>query len=185
MPDDAPAFQKRERQDSQTAVEADDPRLAQAFNLCVHRGCRHNVLKQGRLYYKKGHREAPFEDRFFALAGDYLVQFESVKRNLQKRPVPITYHPRKGAIRIRDMYIITGQACSDYLARAGPNTFDPSTDQSSLSRIYKDGLVSVDDPMDCTFMLWKQKQVTGSVALGKNGKVYVFQARSKLERDQW
>ena len=71
------------------------------------------------------------------------------------------------------------------MARSGQSTFDPSTDQSSLARIYKDGLVSVDDPMDCTFMLWKQKTVGSKASLGKNGKVYLFQARSKLERDQW
>jgi hypothetical protein len=182
---DMPAFQKRERQDSQNAIEPDNPLLAQAFNICVHRGCRHNVLRQGRLYYKKGHRDSPFEDRFFVLAGEHLIQFESVKRNIQKRPVPIAYHPKRKVIRIRDVYIVTGEACSDYLAKSGPSTFDPSTDQSSLARIYKDGLVSVDDPMDCTFMIWKQKTVGSTAPLGKNGSAYIFQARSRLERDQW
>ena len=182
-----PAFQARELEEAAAAgSEVDNPYLYGAFNFCARRGCRQDVLKHGRLYYKRSHRDAPFMDRFFVLAGDHLVGFETVKRNMQQRPVPITYHRRLKTIRMRDVYIVTGAACADYLRTgSGQATFDPSNDQSSLARIYMDGLVSVDDPADCTFMLWKQAAVGNAAPLGRGGSVYVFQARSRLERDQW
>jgi len=152
---------------------------------CVLEGCRHRMLMNGRLYLKGWHRGDPFEDRYFVLVHDHLVEFETTRRNIQKRPIPLAYHRRIRSIRLRDVYVITGEGCTEFLANTGQSSFDPASDQSSLSRIYKDGHVSLDDPMDCTFALWRQRGSEKQAGLGRNGKAMVFQARSRLERDQW
>jgi hypothetical protein len=170
-----------------TAMSANEgsPLLMQAFHFCVIDGCRQNVTKHGRLYYKMGHREDAFVDRFFVLVRDQLVEFETIRRNIGKRPIPLAHHRRMNTIRLRDVYLITSENCSDFLARTGESTFDPTTDQSTFARVYQDGLVSVDDPMDCTFALWRQRRSGQGTNLGRKGQAFVFQARSRLERDQW
>lgn len=188
-------FQARQIEDSEINLSGTyDPLLAETFNFCVIQGCRHNLLKFGRLYFKEGHRDDAFQDRFFFLIHDHLIEFETVKRNrIDKRPIPLVYHRRVRNISLRDAYLMTGESCSTYLARNGTSggSFDPSKDQSKFARIYRDGLVSVDDAMSCTFALWRQKRKSSVVGggmgsgLGKDGRVYVFQARSRLERDQW
>lgn len=181
-----PPFQTRQLEDEMADPSHWSPLIAQCFNLCVMEGCRQSVLKVGRLYHKGGHRGDPFEDRYFVLIHDHLIEFETTRRNIQKRPVPLAYHRRIRSIRLRDVYLITAESCSEFMARpSGESSFDPASDQSSLSRIYKDGLVALDDPMDCTFALWRQKGSDKQAGLGRAGKAFVFQARSKLERDQW
>lgn len=187
-----PAFQARALEEqAQDPINANHMLLASAFHYCMQKGCRHSVLKQGRLYFKHGYRESPFLDRYFVLGGDHLVEFESVRRNIQKRPVPLSYHRRITSIRLRDVYLMTAESCSEFLSATQSKdgaSFDPASDRNGLPRVYQDGLISLDNLLDCTFALWKQKAPgnPGKVAgLGRHGEAFVFQARSQLERDQW
>lgn len=185
--DKLPPFQARELADLAAEESNYSPLLAQTFNFCSMYGCRLGALRFGRLFYKNGHKTDPFKDGFFQLAGNHLIQFESVRRDLQGHPVPLVYHRRLRNIRLRDIYIMTGNCCSQFLdTRDARGRVGPAAHEAPVSRIYGDGLISIDDPIQCTFVIWKQKASKSNVAgLGKDGKVYVFQARSRLERDQW
>lgn len=180
-----PPFQQRELENASTGTDVYEPLLSQAFNYCVQNGCRNHVLMQGRLYHKKGHRDAFFLDRYIVLLDNNLIIYETYRRNFSKRPVPLVYHRRLKTLRLRDIYVVTGENCLQYFRKTGQNEFSTSSSQSAFARIYKDGLVAVDDPMDCTFMLWSQKPSGTMTKLGRNGEVNVFRARSRLERDQW
>lgn len=183
--EDMHPFQQREIEDASTGTDVYEPLLSTAFHYCIQDGCRCNILMSGRLYYKKGHRDAIFMDRFIVLLDNNLIIFETYRRNIQKRPVPLVYHRRLSTLRLRDVYIVTGESCSQYFRKTGQSNFNPSQDQSDRARVYKDGLLAVDDPMDCTFMLWRQRTSGTLSKLGRNGKAHLFRARSKLERDQW
>lgn len=178
-------FQRREAENASTGTDVYEPLLSQAFHFCVQNGCHNNILMHGRLYHKKGHLDAFFSDRFILLLDNNLIIFETVKRNFSKRPVPLVHHRRLRTIRLRDVYVVTGESCSQYFRKTGQTTFNPSQDQNAFARIYKDGLVAVDGPLDCIFMLWSQRPSGTASKLGRNGKVHLFKARSKLERDQW
>lgn len=178
-------FQRRDIEDSATQTDLDEQLLSQAFHFCIQKGCRYNIHMQGRLYYKKGHRDAIFFDRFIVLVDNHLLIFETFKRNFSKRPIPLVYHRRLKTIHLKDVYLVTGEGCSQFFRDVGRTGYNPSHDQNSLARVYKDGLISVDDPMDSTFMLWRQRSKATTTQLGRNGKAYLFRARSKLERDQW
>jgi hypothetical protein len=183
--EDLPPFQQREAEDDSTQTSVYNPLLAQAFHYCIQLGCHYNILMQGRLYYKKNHRDGILLDRFIMLLDNNLIIFETVRRNIQKRPIPLVYHRRLKTIRLRDVYLVTGDSCTPYFRQTFQTDFNPSQDQNSLARVYKDGLVAVDDPMDCTFMLWCQRPSGTMSQLGRNGTAHLFRARSRLERDQW
>lgn len=181
-----PAFQARQIEETQSNSDAFNPLLAEAFNFCSILGCRLGVLRYGRLFFKRAHKAQPFENTFVLLTHTHLMRFEAVARNIQGRPVPLVYHRRLETIHLRDLYLFTADGCSQYLDGNTKGRFDPAGDQSQVARIYRDGLISHDDPEDCTFALWKQKLAPkGQAGLGNKGQVYVFQARSRLERDLW
>ncbi|KAL1921099.1 uncharacterized protein VTP21DRAFT_11734 [Calcarisporiella thermophila] len=75
--------------------------------------------------------------------------------------------------------------------------FDPEGETKRFGRIYSDGTISLDLPEECTFCLWVGRQrrwystsqlrprVSKKHWLGQMGKIFVFRARSRLERDKW
>ncbi|GAA5937484.1 Spo71p [Sporobolomyces koalae] len=165
------------------------PLLATVYNWCILDGCR-AILLSSTLHIKKELR-GTFRKRHVLLLPGTLIEFNSVDRDMYGHPVSSPYHRRKFTLSLRDCYVYSGSLTSSSLA-GSTNTaaWEPANgNQHRFPRCYSttDGLRTVDDEEDCTFVIVRTKHGGDgkNKQLNQKGAVRVYRARSKLERDQF
>ncbi|BGP39255.1 hypothetical protein JCM10449v2_003193 [Rhodotorula kratochvilovae] len=166
------------------------PHLAHFYNWCLLDGCR-AVMQKGVMHVKKGLR-GTFRLRHVLLLPGVLVEYQSIVRDMQGRPLPSPYHRRRTILPLRDCYIYSGSLASHLLAPSkGTTTWDPADESAhQFPRYYAstDGLRTADDVEDCTFVVLRIKHSRSGrdEKLGmKASEARVYRTRSKLERDQF
>jgi len=102
------------------------------------------------------------------------------------QPLPSPYHRRKFTLSLRDCYVYSGSLTSSFLA-GSTNTaaWEPANgNQHRFPRCYTatDGLRTVDDEEDCTFVIVRTKHGGDgkNKKLNQKGVVRVYRARSKV-----
>ncbi|GAA5883845.1 hypothetical protein JCM16303_007411 [Sporobolomyces ruberrimus] len=165
------------------------PLLATMYNWCILDGCR-AILLSSTLHIKKELR-GTFRQRHVLLLPGTLIEFNHVDRDMYGQPLPSPYHRRKFTLSLRDCYVYSGSLTSGFLA-GSTNTaaWEPANgNQHRFPRCYMatDGLRTVDDEEDCTFVIVRTKHGGDgkNKKLNQKGVVRVYRARSKLERDQF
>ncbi|TKY85544.1 hypothetical protein EX895_005706 [Sporisorium graminicola] len=148
--------------------EVDDeklsPILGNIWNWCQIQGCR-NIIRSGRLFHKKSSYSA-FKAREYVLIAGRLLCFKLVKsvRTTRARQNNGIFHRRQDTvIHLRDAYVYSGKLCEDMLKNGRS---DPAQAVSGIGgggsnsgkrhrvpRVYADGLFSIDDDEDCTFVI--------------------------------
>ncbi|GAA5892676.1 Spo71p [Sporobolomyces salmoneus] len=165
------------------------PLLGTMYNWCILDGCR-AILLSSTLHIEKELR-GTFRKRHVLLLPGTLIEFNSVDRDMYGHPLPSPYHRRKFTLSLRDCYVYSGSLTSSFLA-GSTNTaaWEPANgNQHRFPRCYTatDGLRTVDDEEDCTFVIVRTKHGGDgkNKKLNQKGVVRVYRARSKLERDQF
>ncbi|SNX86466.1 uncharacterized protein MEPE_05175 [Melanopsichium pennsylvanicum] len=202
------------------------PILGNIWNWCQIEGCR-NIIRSGRLFHKKSSYSA-FKARDYVLIAGRLLCFKLVKsvRTTRARQNNGIFHRRQDTvIHLRDAYVYSGKLSEDMLKNGRS---DPAQAVSGIGgggsnsgkrhrvpRVYADGLFSVDDDEDCTFViryrpervnapadpnvasLSRQKEKPKAKAEvedtaynvpkldDKTHKYIAMRARSQMERDLW
>jgi hypothetical protein len=115
-----------------------------------------------------------------------LSRFNHVDRDMYGQPLPSPYHRRKFTLSLRDCYVYSGSLTSGFLA-GSTNTaaWEPANgNQHRFPRCYMatDGLRTVDDEEDCTFVIVRTKHGGDgkNKKLNQKGVVRVYRARSKV-----
>jgi hypothetical protein len=150
--------QKREgggRAPAEDPYETDvSPLLARIYNWCILSGCR-GIVCYGNLFEKHGFRHR-FKDRYHILIGGHLFRYKVHMRTLKGRRVPTVFHQQLGVVNLRDVYVVSGSLCDDLIdVKANRGAWDPSGLHAHRTpRVYKDGLISLDDDEDCVLVLW-------------------------------
>lgn len=140
------------------------PILGNIWNWCQIEGCR-GIIRSGRLFHKKGSYSA-FKGRDYVLIAGRLLCFKLVKsvRTTRARQNNGIFHRRQDTvIHLRDAYVYSGKLSVDMLKNGRS---DPAQAVSGIGgggsnsgkrhrvpRVYADGLFSVDDDEDCTFVI--------------------------------
>ncbi|CDR99431.1 uncharacterized protein SPSC_04950 [Sporisorium scitamineum] len=165
------------------------PILGNIWNWCQIEGCR-NIIRSGRLFHKKSSYSA-FKARDYVLIAGRLLCFKLVKsvRTTRARQNNGIFHRRQDTvIHLRDAYVYSGKLSEDMLKNGRS---DPAQAVSGIGgggsnsgkrhrvpRVYADGLFSVDDDEDCTFVIRYRPERVNTPAnpsvtslQGKDGKV--------------
>ncbi|KAJ1025908.1 hypothetical protein NDA16_002534 [Ustilago loliicola] len=140
------------------------PILGNVWNWCQIEGCR-NIIRSGRLFHKKSSYSA-FKARDYVLIAGRLLCFKlvrSVRTSRARQNNGIFHRRQETVIHLRDAYVYSGKLSEDMLKNGRS---DPAQAVSGLSgggsnsgkrhrvpRVYADGLFSVDDDEDCTFVI--------------------------------
>ncbi|CBQ69376.1 conserved hypothetical protein [Sporisorium reilianum SRZ2] len=140
------------------------PILGNIWNWCQIEGCR-NIIRSGKLFHKKSSYSA-FKARDYVLIAGRLLCFKLVKsvRTTRARQNNGIFHRRQDTvIHLRDAYVYSGKLSEDMLKNGRS---DPAQAVSGIGgggsnsgkrhrvpRVYADGLFSVDDDEDCTFVI--------------------------------
>ncbi|KAJ9474366.1 Sporulation-specific protein 71 [Pseudozyma hubeiensis] len=140
------------------------PMLGNIWNWCQIEGCR-GIIRSGRLFHKKSSYSA-FKARDYVLIAGRLLCFKLVKsvRTTRARQNNGIFHRRQDTvIHLRDAYVYSGKLSEDMLKNGRS---DPAQAVSGIGgggsnsgkrhrvpRVYADGMFSVDDDEDCTFVI--------------------------------
>ncbi|SPO24017.1 uncharacterized protein UTRI_03442_B [Ustilago trichophora] len=140
------------------------PMLGNIWNWCQIEGCR-NIIRSGRLFHKKSSYSA-FKARDYVLIAGRLLCFKLVKsvRTTRARQNNGIFHRRQDTvIHLRDAYVYSGKLSEDMLKNGRSDPAQAVTGiggggsnsgkRHRVPRVYADGLFSVDDDEDCTFVI--------------------------------
>lgn len=140
------------------------PLLGNVWNWCAIEGCR-NIIKSGRLFHKKSNYGA-FKARDYVLIAGRLLCFKLVRsvRTARARQNNGIFHRRQDTvIHLRDAYVYSGKLSEDMLqnghsapAQAVSGVGGGGSNSGTrhrVPRVYADGMFSVDDDEDCTFVI--------------------------------
>ncbi|GAC71449.1 hypothetical protein PANT_3c00032 [Moesziomyces antarcticus T-34] len=194
------------------------PILGSIWNWCAIEACR-NIVRSGRLFHKKSSYGA-FKARDYVLIAGRLLCFKLVRsvRTSRARQNNGIFHRRQDmVIHLRDAYVYSGKLSEDMLknGRSEPAQAvsglggggSNSGKRHRVPRVYADGMFSVDDDEDCTFVIRyrpervntpadpgvasagkgsAEREEAGTPALDdKTHKYVAMRARSRMERDVW
>lgn len=202
--------------------------LGGIWNWCLYNSCR-GILKSGRLFQKKK-AFAGFVSRYYILIAGRLLYYKLMtsNRTARSRQNSGIFHKRQEmVVHLRDAYVFSGKLTEDMLVNGrsegagaistfgrGTGGASSASNRHNLPRVYGDGLLSVDDDEDCTFVIRYRPQRVNQAADPKvtiggresfieqgtttpastssiptlGDKTYnqlVLRSRSKLERDLW
>ncbi|PWY98942.1 hypothetical protein BCV70DRAFT_163637 [Testicularia cyperi] len=140
------------------------PMLGNIWNWCSIEGCR-NIIRSGRLFHKKS-KFGAFKARDYVLIAGRLLCFKLVRsvRTSRARQNNGIFHRRQDTvIHLRDAYVYSGKLSEDMLqtGRSDPAQAvsgiggggSNSGERHRIPRVYADGLFSVDEDEDCTFVI--------------------------------
>ncbi|CCF50113.1 hypothetical protein NDA10_001989 [Ustilago hordei] len=140
------------------------PILGNVWNWCQIEGCR-NIIRSGRLFHKKSSYSA-FKARDYVLIAGRLLCFKlvrSVRTSRARQNNGIFHRRQETVIHLRDAYVYSGKLSEDMLkngrsepAQAVSGLFGGGSNSGKrhrVPRVYADGLFSVDDDEDCTFVI--------------------------------
>ncbi|RIB14956.1 Pleckstrin homology domain-containing protein [Gigaspora rosea] len=164
------------------------------WHWCILNGCR-GITKSG-LLYQKFHYYGTFNNYYHVLTRGYLIFYRLYSWSTTGRKLHRCYHRRKGIINLLDCYVYSGQI-TDHDLSYSRNLNRVSTEMQNFPRIYSDGMCCFDDDDECTFVVWQGNKhvIKRSGAIGVEfrkkatldavGKVWIFRARNRSEREEW
>lgn len=199
------------------------PMLGSLWHWCAIQGCR-GIIRCGRLFHKKK-LHAPFRSRYYILIAGRLLHYKLVTTTSSARSrqnAGIFHRRQETVVHLRDAYVFSGQLTEDLLQNGrtegaqGINNIGGggganAGERHKLPRVYQDGLLSVDEDEDCSFVVRYRPEhknadvispgITSTPAADgakpnaspsalptlsdKKHKYLVLRARSKMERDLW
>lgn len=193
--------------------------LGSLWNWCTIKGCR-GILKSGSLFHKRKAYSA-FSHRYYLLIAGRLLCFKlltKVSTARARQNAGIFHRRQETVINLRDSYVYSGKLTEEMLSNGRSEGAQTSNalgggsgglgngERHKLPRVYRDGLLSIDEDEDCTFVVrYRPQRVNkaGDPSLstttpsndqtyqpipnlkGKTHKFLVLRARSKMERDLW
>ncbi|KDN48526.1 hypothetical protein K437DRAFT_273414 [Tilletiaria anomala UBC 951] len=136
-----------------------DRRLPSIWSWCPIMNCR-PIVRCGRLFRKMRTHEA-FNGRYFILIQGRLLSFklmQSTKSARARQNAGIFHKRQETVLHLRDAYVYSGKLTEDFLpegnqAAQSLGVGGGGGDRHRLPRVYQDGLQSVDDEEDCTFVI--------------------------------
>ncbi|CAO1619474.1 unnamed protein product [Sympodiomycopsis kandeliae] len=152
-------------------IDPASPSLGHIWNWCTILGCR-GIILCGRLFVKK-HSSGPFFSRYYVLINGRLLCYKLVTstRTARNRQNAGIFHKRSNdlCISIKDSYTFSGKLTESLLKNSQTEGANPSSlgefasggvvntmsfgGRHKLPRVYSDGLLSIDEDEDCTFVL--------------------------------
>lgn len=148
-------------------VERVAPLLGNIWNWCLVQGCR-GILRSGRLFHKRK-AYAPFRSRHYLLIAGRLLHYKLMTSNRTARARQnsgIFHRRQETVVHLRDAYVYSGKLTEDMLINGrsegagaigafGPGTGGAanSSTRHTLPRMYGDGMMSVDEDEECTFVV--------------------------------
>lgn len=149
--------------------------LSSIWNWCVLDACR-GIIRSGRLFTKKKPYSA-FVSRYCILVGGRILTYKLMTstRTARARQNAGIFHKRQETvIHLRDAYVYSGKLTDHMLvngrsqgagAITGTGGAASATARHTLPRIYGDGLLSVDEDEDCTFVIrYRPQRLQSSAA---------------------
>lgn len=138
------------------------PILGKIWNWCVIEGCR-GIIRSGRLFVKKKPYGA-FTSRYCVLIGGRLLTYKlmtSTRTARSRQNAGIFHRRQETVIHLRDAYVYSGQLTEHMLVNGrsqGAGAIGATGGfvgglRHTLPRVYRDGLLSIDDDEDCTFVI--------------------------------
>ncbi|KAI5292788.1 hypothetical protein KEM52_006072 [Ascosphaera acerosa] len=208
------ALHIREVHESQRGQFAQKWEVSQAdaspkvFNICNVSACR--SIRMSGVLFCKTRRHHRFERTGLVLTDGVLLFFQAYVRRFTGRQLSQTHHDHTDTVDLRQCYVYAGTITRHDILYYDETSCVDFPRQSAVSRIYlQDGWTSSDDSASTTFVIWhnpaktvshsqgdlqgehadqKQQQLSGWTrvpALGVAGRTFVFQTRSRIERDRW
>ncbi|CAD6886632.1 unnamed protein product [Tilletia laevis] len=159
------------------------PLLSSLWNWCIIEGCR-GIIRSGKLYHKHS-AYAPYERGHFILIGGRLLGYalstsERTSRARQNADIFWRRRSEAGGMRtipLRDAYIFSGPLTDAFRGAknasfeggaktpagslgcgTGAASTGGSEERHTLPRVYADGMISMDEDEDCTFVIRFRKQ---------------------------
>ena len=152
--------------------------LGGIWNWCLYHSCR-GILKSGRLFQKKK-AFAGFASRYYILIAGRLLNYKLMtsNRTARARQNSGIFHKRQETVvHLRDAYVYSGKLTEDMLVNGrsegagaissfggGSGGASSAGNRHILPRVYGDGLLSVDDDEDCTFVIRYRPQRVNQAA---------------------
>ncbi|CAG8573882.1 14357_t:CDS:2, partial [Dentiscutata heterogama] len=165
------------------------------WHWCILNGCR-GITKSG-LLYQKVHYYGNFNNYYHVLTRGYLIFYRLYSWSMIGRKAHRSYHRRKGIINLLDCYVYSGHI-TDHDLPYSSTPHRVGNEMYNFPRIYSDGMCCFDEKDECTFVIWqgnKHHVIERSGVIGvefrkkakldSNGKVWIFRARNKSEREEW
>ncbi|KAI5287085.1 hypothetical protein KEM54_006256 [Ascosphaera aggregata] len=178
------------------------------FNICNVSACR-PIRMSGTLFCKT-RRHNRFERQGLILTDGVLLFFQTYVRGITGRQLSQTYHDNVRTLDLRECYVYSGPITRHDILYYDETSCIDFPRRNIAARIYlHDGWTSSDDSASTTFVIWMNSRKTIShtqgelkgdeveqnpdgysrwtrlPALGVKGRTFVFEARSRLERDLW
>ncbi|KAI8393266.1 Pleckstrin homology domain-containing protein [Radiomyces spectabilis] len=159
------------------------------WNYCLYEQCR-DVVKSGILYFQPKSR-GTFTQKIFTLTSDGWLLFHDmfVRSPSSCQPMATCVHHKKGRLDIANCYVYSGGISLDTSTVENPNR---------PARLFKDGLATADEDIDCVFSLWKPRlrryfsTKRQRIIIFKNdqrisaqGDIWTFYAPSRQEKEEW
>ncbi|CAG8441057.1 8832_t:CDS:2 [Scutellospora calospora] len=167
------------------------------WHWCILNGCR-SITKSG-LLYQKIHHYGTFIKHYHVLTRGYLLFYQLYTRSIisgQKKPR--SYYRRKGIINLLDCYVYSGHITDYDLPYSLSTSHQVHNGMHKLPKLYNDGMYCFDDDGDCTFVIWQSEkrciigrkgtinlEIRKKTKLDSSGKIWIFRARSRSEREEW
>ncbi|CAI2176254.1 11906_t:CDS:2 [Funneliformis geosporum] len=156
--------------------------------------------KGGLLYHKTRFR-GTFQNYHHILIKGHLLYYNLyIRSSLSGTATRQNFHKLRGCINLADCYVYSGSITENDLLYSNSTRFNVSGTHK-LPRIYPDGLYCFDDDEESTFVIWQGEQTLcldkdkeksrNKICLKKKsmldrpGKIWVFRARSRIEREEW
>ncbi|CEH17484.1 Pleckstrin homology-like domain [Ceraceosorus bombacis] len=149
------------------------PLLGTIWNWCMLEGCR-GIIRAGRLFHKRK-AYTSFSSRYYILIAGRLLSYKIVTshRTARDRQNAGIFHKRQETVvHLRDAYVYSGKLTEEMLtngrtegagAVSGGNTANVG-ERHRLPRVYRDGLLTVDEDEDCTMVVRYRPQRLQHVA---------------------
>ncbi|KAI5306290.1 hypothetical protein KEM56_001533 [Ascosphaera pollenicola] len=178
------------------------------FNICNVSACR--SIKMSGVLFCKTRRHNRYERQGLILTDGVLLFFQEYIRSFTGRQLSQTHHDHSFTLDLRDCYIYSGPITRHDILYWDQTSSTDFPRHTTASRIYlNDGWTSSDDSAATTFVIWQNSRKTIShtegelkgdrvekgsegynrwtrlPTLGVKGRSFVFEARSRVERDLW
>ncbi|ODV91787.1 hypothetical protein CANCADRAFT_30113 [Tortispora caseinolytica NRRL Y-17796] len=160
-------------------------------HMCLALGCR--TVQLHGILYRKFNRNETFVPYYVLLCRGVMLLF--ARRTSKDRKGGV--YRLEAIVDLRDSYVVSGISTSDYFVpqKEALEALYPGT--RIVPRIYKDGVMSMDEDYERSFMLWngksklphvgsqERRRVKAAQKLLKTQRTMIFMARSYQEREKW
>lgn len=178
------------------------------FNICNISACR--TIKMSGILFCKTRRHNRFERQGLILTDGVLIFFQAYIRSVTGRQLSQTHYNRVHTLDLRNCYVYSGPITRHDILYWDETSSSDFPRRTTASKVYlRDGWTSSDDSASTTFVIWQNNRKTVShtegklrgdeteegtegynrwtrlPTLGVKGRSFVFQTRSRIDRDLW